>query len=337
MLPDPHPDDTLELLKQRLQSLAQPMLTANEAAALRGNAEALKRVQFALDELELNPYSVTRLRATLKSISQTAWRDSRGVMSQFRAPPNRDGDGGGIALPPPFTAGLPGPGPSRPLTTVGASPSPSQAPPKPINACEDEVVSSSHREFDQHVVFGRNHAIEFQNCLARNRRHLTVNLKAAEASDGADCKRGMAWSKAVVVSLEPYEIGLLLNVLLGRLPHLRIAGHGAANDKWLVAEQAEGVSEGAVRVLIAQGQRRLSVNIGFRDIIEVIGVCERAGTDGLRLRYIDTEHKLARQADMYLKEQARGRNRQLPGGSAGNTRPVGPQCAMTDAPKGARP
>lgn len=332
MHPDPHPGDAVDLLNERLISFAQSALTPDQEAVLRVNANARQRVNTALNQLELDPFALPRLRATLDAISKAMAGAQVGILSQFRAPPGQRVavDDGVVAVPAPTSVR-----PASPEVVCDPFGRPlgiDRHEPRPVNASEDEVTTHRQHLRDQHVVYGGQHALAFENCLARNARHLTINLKAAEASDGADCKRGVAWDKAVIVSLEPYEIGLLLSVLLGPLPRLRLSGHGPANDKWVVAEQTEGEFVGAVRVQVAQGNRRIGVNIGYRDIISTIGVCERAGTDGLRMRYIDTDLKLARQAGLHVAEQACARKREASGAIPNHRGSVPQQSSAAAAP-----
>lgn len=338
MHPEPRTDDDVDILNERLMSFAQSALTPEQEAVLRVNGFARARVTTALNQLELDPFALPRLRASLDAIGTAGPRGNFGeILSQFRAPPGERGvapDGGKSApVPAPVTTHSPTVFTDPFGRPVGVR----SAGPKPINAGEDEVTMNSQHFRDQHVVYGRQHAVAFENCVARNKRHLTINLKAAEASDGADCKRGVAWDQAIIVSLEPHEIGLLLSALLGHLPRLRFAGHGSANDKWVAAEQTEGEFAGAVRVQVAQGNRRIGVNIGYRDIVETIGVCERAGTDGLRMRYIDTDLKIARQAALYGADLSRTRKDKSGGDSPGNRVSATAKRTTAPAPRGVRP
>lgn len=291
--------DELDGLNARLMELGLQPLTLELMQGVMSYYGSFQNLYRELDAIKAEPDLAGSLRAVFNAAAAPRFRPYPSTSAvQIRSQRNR-----AQPLPTPVDATNPAADPFRnpayrpPMTGSEEDSS------KPASDTTDPRTLS--RNFDQHIVYGRNQAIQLENCAARKQAHQTINLKAAMAADQQDCKRGMAWSDAIILSLEPHEIGLLLTVLLGRLPSMRVAGHGAAHDKWMLVEQSEGEFAGAVRVQVAQGKRRVAVNVGFRDIVQVIGVCERASTDALRLRLIETPLKLARQAALYLAEQDR--------------------------------
>ncbi len=159
---------------------------------------------------------------------------------------------------------------------------------------------SGERAFDQHTVFGRACAVQFEcGRYSTVNPLLTVNLKAAAAKDGADCKNGVNWEAAINLRLSPCEIALFLAVLLGQSERFRAAGHGMANDKWFQIEPTTDKYAGALRLGINQARRHLTVNITHVDLLQVIGVFERAAMSCLQTREIATEAKTRRLAQLY--------------------------------------
>jgi hypothetical protein len=176
-----------------------------------------------------------------------------------------------------------------------------------------DSASDAAPQWDQHVVYGSKQAAKFE-CARHSEGNpaLTVNLKCAAAKDGRSCKQGVAWDGGVTVRLEPHEIASCIGVLLGHAPNVRFPGHGPKNDKILSITENEGDYAGTLTVHLKQGDLQFRVPISSNDIIQVIGVFERAAVSSLRMEPLLSETKLRRhaamqQARLAAKGQGQGR------------------------------
>ncbi len=137
------------------------------------------------------------------------------------------------------------------------------------------------RTYDQHNCYGRDVAVQFQNIPAKPNRDgspagfNTVMIKMAKAK-GNTCLNGVDWDGAILLNLEPHEVQLMVAVFMGYGSEVRCAGHGRANEKWLTLEATTGDWEGAFRLQLVEGQRKLAVNIGPTDIGDVTALFWRA-------------------------------------------------------------
>ena len=135
------------------------------------------------------------------------------------------------------------------------------------------------REYDQHCCYGRDIAAQFERSpTKKDRSTTTINIKVGRAK-GSSCKGGVDWNHAIQISLEPHEVQLTYVVLLGYGKRFRGAGHGTDNQKWFEVQETEGQYAGAIRLTVAHGQDRRSLNIGHTDLKEVMEVFSRALQD----------------------------------------------------------
>lgn len=129
------------------------------------------------------------------------------------------------------------------------------------------------------TVYGKDEtggvAVRFSLREGRSPRHpaWTINFEVARAR-GERTQDGLDWQNAIVVMLVPYEIQLMLAVLLGMLPSARFAGHGEDHRKWF--ELGVGRDGSAMRLTVADGHDRRAVSIGPTDIGAVIALFSRA-------------------------------------------------------------
>jgi|GEM_PF-5555652 len=163
------------------------------------------------------------------------------------------------------------------------------------------------RDYDQHVVYGRDTAVQFERSPMPDRDRTTANITMAKALKSS-CKEGVNWQDAIRIMLAPHEVQLVAAVMLGYLPKVRFAGHGSANDKWFEVEEATGQYAGAVRVTVAQGRdanrdiRR--VNVSAYDVAGVAGVLLRTASEQVRLEGQELLATIRRCADLHAKQQA---------------------------------
>lgn len=301
---------TIHALNQRLAQLGLAAMTTEEARRL-GEVERHKLLT-ALDTADVN----TAAKRWLEGVHKDA-RTPPAATDNGAEPQGSDEDDLPVIAPPRVAQRgavgvVPQVGRTAPAGAVagqGGNPAadPSRNPAArsgtvtPIRG-QESTTGSAGRAWDDHKAYGKTTALKVECCPTQDRARLTVNLTAAKATDGADCKQGVAWKKedgSIILSLEPHEIGALLSTLIGKQDTFRTAGHGPKNDKWMEVAQTSGAYAGAVRVTIAQGQNRISVNIGYQDIIQMIGVVERAAIDALKVEPLLTETKLTRLASMY--------------------------------------
>ena len=166
-------------------------------------------------------------------------------------------------------------------------------------------AAGQDREYDQHSCYGKDIAVTFECSWNRERTAKTVNIKAAKAK-GASCKQGVDWKNGIMICLEPHEVQTLLAVMAGFGETARFAGHGHDNLKWVELSENTGKFAGALRLTIAHGQDRRSVNIGATDIGEVMALFDRAARSQLKsVSEAFFPILLRRVYDLYLKNAER--------------------------------
>lgn len=163
---------------------------------------------------------------------------------------------------------------------------------------------NQERQYDQHACFGKDVAVQFQNCPTKDRTHNTVMLKIARAKGGT-CKQGVDWDNAILINLEPHEVQTCTAVLLGIGTKVRYAGHGPTNDKWFELSETTEEWAGAIRLQVGQGDEKRSVNIGPTDVGEVCALFLRALGTQMRVAPAVYPMILRRAYDLYQKNAQR--------------------------------
>lgn len=162
------------------------------------------------------------------------------------------------------------------------------------------------RQYDQHSCYGKDVAATFERTPNLRRTSNTVNIKVAKAKfAGKTCKEGVDWQNAITVMLEPHEVQLVYAVLMGIGPKCRFAGHGRDNSKWFEFSETEGEYAGSVRLTMAHGSDRRSINISFTDIKEVCEIFSRTLQDQAKGQSpVFQLAEVRRVYDLYAKKEA---------------------------------
>ena len=166
-----------------------------------------------------------------------------------------------------------------------------------------ENASSKVRQYDQHCVFGKETALQFERSATKGSNSSTVNFSIAKAK-GSSCKEGVNWTDAIRLMLTPQEVQLVAAVMLGLMPTVRFSGHGSDNKKWFSVEETSGEYAGSVRFTIAHDSDRRHVNVGSSDIALALGVFFRTLEEQLGIADPLITPTLRRAADLYTKKQA---------------------------------
>ena len=175
------------------------------------------------------------------------------------------------------------------------------------------------RKYDQHSCFGKDVAVSFDCLPNKERTANTVMLKVAKAK-GATCKQGVNWDDGILINLEPHEVQTVTAVLMGLAEKVRYAGHGRDNQKWFEFEETSGDFAGAIRLTVAHGSDRRSVNIGSTDVGEVAALFMRAAESQLKVNAALIPAILRRSYDLYQKNDARMKARRDNAGGSGGQR-----------------
>jgi hypothetical protein len=278
------------------QALTQRLVDAfqerNPAAlrALQLQIESLRRepdVDAPAPALGRAPIHRTTLPPPVARPVETS-APSEAVIVTRTAPPARSQDNV-RALPPARPAAEP---PAESTASRSYAPESDTAPPR------------GEARYDQHSCFGKDVAVTFECTPNRDRTAHTVNIKVANAK-GTTCKQGVDWANGIIIALEPHEVQTCLAVLWNMGESVRYAGHGADNQKWFQFSENTGNYAGALRLTVAHGQDKRSVNIGATDAGEVIGIFVRAALSQLRIPAELLAPTVQRAYDLYLKNADR--------------------------------
>ena len=231
------------------------------------------------------------------------------------------------SAPQPRFAAVPPPpgvhtGPVRPATE------PTTSRPAPVDASRERVApqgaqvrplarTSGHatdrppaspaadgRHFDQFVCYGRDTAVAFDCMPTPDRSANTILFKVARAR-GATCKSGLHWNDAIRFNLAPSEVLTMAAVLLGYLDKVHCGGHGHDHRKWCEIAAGEGRWAGSLRLTVAEGEDRRSVNIGANDVAGVIAIFYRAMGSQLKVDPALYPSIIQRAVECYRQQAAR--------------------------------
>lgn len=191
------------------------------------------------------------------------------------------------------------------------------APPRrPAPAPVDSQNQSDRRQV---IAYGAKAAIAFtETDLQPHQQERTgylrsILIKAAQAKDGQDCKKGVAWNTAVVVNLGPHEVQLIAAVLLSRIPSARFAGHGHTNEKWFEFSQiSDQKFKGSYMATFceAKGSPKINVRITHTDVGRILSMflrvcCHQLGLENQAALVLPTIYAVAAQ---YGEAMDRSRN-----------------------------
>ncbi|AVQ00359.1 hypothetical protein C7S18_23970 (plasmid) [Ahniella affigens] len=179
----------------------------------------------------------------------------------------------------------------------------------PRRAAPAPVDSQNQSDRRQVIAYGAKAAIAFtETDLQPHQQERTgylrsILIKAAQAKDGQDCKKGVAWNTAVVVNLGPHEVQLIAAVLLNRIPSARFAGHGHTNEKWFEFSQiSDQKFKGSHMATFCEGRGspKINVRITHNDVGRILSMflrvcCHQLGLESQAALVLPTIHAVAAQ------------------------------------------
>jgi hypothetical protein len=163
----------------------------------------------------------------------------------------------------------------------------------------DEAIKGSTTESNRRervTLIGDLHAIQLEPGTSGRGGYRTVFIRAAPLTASEQGARTIDWSQSLILSLAPYELGLLLSVLSGGGRCCRLIGHGAQHDIWM---QALFVPEGMIRITVGQGTSIRTADITHRQFLQALMMVEGAARSSLGISALPTEAHLRQLQTLY--------------------------------------
>ncbi len=153
------------------------------------------------------------------------------------------------------------------------------------------------------MLIGDRHAIQFEPGTSGRSGLPTIFVRAAPYAESSTRPNSIDWQRSLILSLAPFELGLLLGTLWGSTRRCLLIGHGDKHDVWL---GARAMPEGIVQVTVGQGRDLRRADITHREIVPLALMVDRATRGALGTASLPMD-ALLRQLDRLYAAAQRGR------------------------------